>query len=260
MDGGSPLAAETPGLLAAIIAVHPVAVGGIVLSGPASAARQRWLELLAALSGTPPRKIPVNVSPDRLLDLAATLAAGAPVAARGLLAEADRGVVVLPMAERHASATVSALCTALDRQVVVTERDGIGCEREARLAVVACDESEGDDAPLDPRLAERLHLRWTLRAEDSDGYLAPFAAADCRAARARLPCVTVASEAYASLCQVFHETSEAFARKIAESVNNAASASSRRARSSVRSPLPARWRHCTSGATSQPRRFVWPRY
>ena len=59
------------------------------------------------------------------LDLAATLQAGRPVAQKGLLAEADGGVVVLAMAERIEPGTAARLCAVLDERVVMLQRDGI---------------------------------------------------------------------------------------------------------------------------------------
>ena len=69
--------------------------------------RDIWLELLRELlpAEVPFRRVPLHISDGRLLgglDLAATLHAGRPVAERGLLAEADGGVVLLAMAERVA--------------------------------------------------------------------------------------------------------------------------------------------------------------
>ena len=56
-----------------------------------------------AEAAQPVRHIPLHIADGRLLgglDLNATLLAGRPVAERGLLAEADGGVLVLAMAER----------------------------------------------------------------------------------------------------------------------------------------------------------------
>src|SRR4051794_5056841 len=90
---------------AALFAVDPIGLGGVVLRSSAGPLRQCWLDTVAALlpDGTPWLRVPLQVSDERLLgglDLSATLQAGRPVAQRGLLASADGGVVLLSMAER----------------------------------------------------------------------------------------------------------------------------------------------------------------
>ena len=91
-------------LAAAVCAVDP-ALGGAAVRGGPGPARDQWLELLRSLlpAQAPVRRVPVHVHDDRLLgglDLVATLRAGRPVAERGLLAEADGGLVILAGAER----------------------------------------------------------------------------------------------------------------------------------------------------------------
>ena len=98
-------AALSEAMVAALFAVDPVGFGGVVLRSGAGPARDRWLARLAQWlpAGTPWRRVPLHVNDDRLLgvlDLSATLQAGRPIAQRGLLAEADGGVVLLAMAER----------------------------------------------------------------------------------------------------------------------------------------------------------------
>ena len=84
---------------------RPPELGGIAVRAGAGPVRDKWLKLLeeALPAGTPLRRIPLHVRDDRLLgglDLAATLRAGRPVEQKGLLAEADGGIVILAMAER----------------------------------------------------------------------------------------------------------------------------------------------------------------
>ncbi len=90
---------------AALFAVDPVGVGGVAVAARAGPVREAWLALLRGLlpPSAPMRRVPLHVTDDRLLgglDLAATLRAGRPIAQRGLLAEADGGIVLLAMAER----------------------------------------------------------------------------------------------------------------------------------------------------------------
>ena len=91
---------------AALLAIDP-ALGGVCVRAAAGPLRDAWLAALRAM--LPPdvawRRMPSGIAEGRLLgglDLAATLAAGRPVAERGLLAAADGGIVVVPMAERLA--------------------------------------------------------------------------------------------------------------------------------------------------------------
>ena len=136
-------------LALAVFAVAPLALGGVRLRGPAGPQRLAWLEALRDLlpPQMPWRPLPLHASDDALhggLDLAATLAAGRPVRQRGLLAQAEGGIVIAAMAERLSAPRAAQLCSALD--------DG------ARLAVVALDEGQGEDEAAPSALVERLAL------------------------------------------------------------------------------------------------------
>ncbi len=154
-------------LAAAVFAVAPAALGGVLLRCGAGPVRDRWMELLAARlpEGTPLRRMPHGIGDERLLgglDLAATLRSGRPVAQRGLLAEADGGVLLLPMAERIPAGTAARLAAALDRGEVQVARDGIAVTLVCRVGLVACDEGQGDDDPVRTVLGERLAFRLDL--------------------------------------------------------------------------------------------------
>ena len=155
-------------LAAALMSVDPVGTGGIALRALAGPVRDQWLQVMRDLQppDTPMRRIPLHVSDGRLLgglDLAATLSAGRPVAERGLLVEADGGIVELAMAERIAAGTAARLNMAFDSGEVVLERDGLAMRSPARFAVVALDEGVGDDEGLLNALLDRLafHLELT---------------------------------------------------------------------------------------------------
>ncbi|MFO1160363.1 MAG: magnesium chelatase subunit D [Reyranellaceae bacterium] len=148
-------------LAAALLAVDPAGTVGVALRGPWGPAREDWLAALAALlpADTPMRRLPPGIGDDRLLgglDLAATLQARRPIVERGLLAEADGGIVLVPMAERLAPGTVARLAAVLDQASVAVERDGVAARHTARLGVVAFDESVGEDERLAAALADRL--------------------------------------------------------------------------------------------------------
>ncbi|MEY3144823.1 MAG: magnesium chelatase ATPase subunit, partial [Pseudomonadota bacterium] len=87
-------------LVAALFAVDPAGLGGVALRASADQGRDQWLALVKALlpASVPLRRIPLHISDSALLgglDLAATLQAGRPVSQRGVLAQADGGVVML---------------------------------------------------------------------------------------------------------------------------------------------------------------------
>lgn len=178
--------------VAALLAADPHGFGGVVVRAGAGPLRDRWLDALRTLlDARPLRRLPPGTGDDRLiggLDLPATLALGRPVLGRGVLAEADGGVLVVPMAERTSPATSARLAAALDAGTVAVERDGIGARHPARIGLVLLDEGEGDET-VPEALADRLAFRIDLggiglgdldppRARASASAGAPIARAD----------------------------------------------------------------------------------
>ena len=192
---------------AALLLVDPAGLGGVLLRSPAGPVRDAWLTLLQALAppGMPLPRLPASASEDRLLgglDLSATLAAGRPVAQAGLLTQADGGIVVAAMAERMPAVNAAHLCTALDQGALRLERDGLTQHLPARVAVVALDESQGEDRPPSAGLADRLGLWVDLSALSlrdtvtADGAMAQEVAQ----ARSRLNVVTLPDDLIQALC------------------------------------------------------------
>ncbi len=153
----------------ALLAVDMSGLGGMLLSGPASADVNLLLERFRRiLPGAPAmRRLPPNIGDDRLIggiDLSATLSAGRPVLRNGLLAEIDGGLLVAPMAERLDRTVAARLAAALDSGDIRIERDGFSRILAARFALIALDESEpGEDGlstSLRDRLAFALQTRW----------------------------------------------------------------------------------------------------
>ncbi|MCJ2093855.1 magnesium chelatase subunit D [Methylobacterium sp. J-072] len=143
---------------ARLLATDPHGFGGAVLRAGPGPVRERWLDSLRAMlpPETPWRRLPPGIGDDSLLgglDLAATLAAGRPVARAGLLAEADGGLIVVPMAERLPPGIAARLAGALDT--------GTASESPARFGLVLLDEGEGDETVSDA-LADRLAFRIDL--------------------------------------------------------------------------------------------------
>ncbi len=156
-------------LAAELFAIDPARLGGIVVTALAGPVRDRWLDIARGLlpSNAPVRKVPLNVTDERLLgglDLAATLATGRAMAETGLLAEVDGGVVIVPMAERMTGGLAARLTAALDQGRVAIERDGLGLSFPSRFGVIALDERMSDDEATPAALRDRLAIHCDLRA------------------------------------------------------------------------------------------------
>ena len=138
---------------------------GIHVKAAAGPVRDRFLGMLRAMMPVeaPWRRCPASIADDRLLgglDLTVTLATGQAAVARGLLAEADGGIVIIGSAERLTAGTAARLATTLDLGAVVAERDGFTIRHPARLGLVLLDEGIEEDLPagLRDRLAFRVDL------------------------------------------------------------------------------------------------------
>lgn len=187
-----------------LLAVDPVGAGGVSLRSPPGLVRDRWLALLRAVLPPPAplRKVPLGIAEGRLLgglDLGATLRAGRPAAERGILAEADGGVVLLAMAERLPAATAARIAAVLDSGEVAMSRDGTALRSAARIGVVALDEGIEDErtpAALLDRLAFHVDLPG-LPADAGEPLPGPDAIA---AARVLLPSVQTDDAVLEALC------------------------------------------------------------
>lgn len=162
-------------LAAEVFATDPVRFGGIVVRAPAGHARDAWMNYLASLlsAGTPLRRIPLHISDERLLgglDLSATLAAGRPVAMRGILEEANGGVIVLPCAERLDPALASRITSAIDLGAIAVERDGFARKVTTRFAFIALDEGCSEDERLPSAIMDRAALHIDLGAADAKDF------------------------------------------------------------------------------------------
>jgi magnesium chelatase subunit D len=193
-------------LAACLLAVDPPALGGIVVRYAYGSAIELVVQRVRSLlpAEAPFRRLPHHITDGRLLgglDLATTLQAGRPVFERGLLAEADGGVLVLPMAERLTSAMIARLCSVLDRGEVAVERDGFALRNASHLAVIALDEGAADDerpgAALLDRLAVHLILDATAPACVGEAILDAEAVAE---ARALLPAVVAEDAMLKAFC------------------------------------------------------------
>ncbi len=181
-------------LAATLFAIDPAGLGGVAVRGGPAPPRDAWMSVLKArlAADAPVRRAPLHIEDDRLLgglDLAASLAAGRPIAQRGVLAESDGGVVILPMAERMDDATAARLSSALDRGEIAVEREGLAERQAAHIGVVALDDGAEPDEHPPAALLERLAFRLDLSGLPARGVAldsAPEVAAVAQA-RARLP-------------------------------------------------------------------------
>lgn len=190
-------------LAATLLAIDPAGLGGACLHALPGPVRDGWLVLLRGLlpEGAPWRRVPLDIADGRLLgglDLTATLRAGRPVAERGLLAEADGGVVILAMAERLAAGTAARLGAVLDTGLVNAERDGMALRSASRIGVVALDEGIGPEESPPAALLDRLAFRLDLTAlRHADAAQPP--PADLDIPRAILPAVTAGADVLEAL-------------------------------------------------------------
>jgi magnesium chelatase subunit D len=155
-------------LVASLVAIDPVGLGGVSLRGGAGPARDQWLASFR--EGLPPtapvRRAPLNIADDRLLgglDLAASLSMGRAVAQRGLLVDCDGGVVILAMAERLEAGIAARLAAVLDQAEVTIEREGLTQRWPTCFGVVALDEGIEPDERPPAALLERLAFRVDLK-------------------------------------------------------------------------------------------------
>ena len=173
-------------LVAHILVSDPHGFGGIILRARAGPVRERWLHYLQTLAHqaglkTPLRRIPLGISDENLLgglDLEATIHTGKPVFRSGVMANSDRQILLLPMAERVDVNVVSRISMALDQGLLRLERDGQSHLLPCHFGVVALDEGieaeERANIKLQDRLAFHLSLdeiHWHDLPENEDGLI-----------------------------------------------------------------------------------------
>ncbi|WP_295632334.1 magnesium chelatase subunit D [Novosphingobium sp.] len=147
-------------LIAARLCAADPGLGGLILRGGWDLRDAVISELREHLPpGAPVRRIPSHIDDERLLggiDLTATLSRGEAVSRIGLLAEADGGLVIVPMAERLSDAVAGRIAAVMDTGELVVERDGMALRGAARFVIVALDDGvEPDERPA-AGLVERM--------------------------------------------------------------------------------------------------------
>jgi magnesium chelatase subunit D len=192
--------------VAALLAIDPKGLGGVILRGPADPLRDEWLEKLRKMmpKGAPWRRVPLGIADSRLLgglDLAASLSSGRPIAQQGLLAESDGGIVIVPMAERVESQTIARITTVLDQGALNIAREGVSFDQATRFAVVALDEGATEEEQVAEALADRLafHIGFGPHGLKRDMPTLP-SMADIQAARQNVSKVMVPPELPQAFC------------------------------------------------------------
>lgn len=168
-DSGSQDVWADAALAAALFAIDPVGLGGVVIRSGPGPVRDAWLAMVREMSPPdgPEGRIPPHIQDDRLLgglDFGASLAARRPIVERGVLAQSHGGVVVLPMAERIDDGVGARIAAVLDAGEVVLERDGVTTSTPARFGLLALDEGAGPDEHLPDALSDRLAFHLDLNA------------------------------------------------------------------------------------------------
>lgn len=185
--------------------VDPVGLGGVWLKAGFGPVRQTWLTQLQHL-GLNLQRIPHHIDHERLLggiDLSVTLAQGRVVEQRGLLAQADGGLVLLQMAEKLSPSTLAMLLQAQDQGQV--QGLSLNSVHPSRFGVVALDESLEDEPGVPLKLKERLALWLDVQAVDwreSEEQLAPLPEHECQQVRSLLRQVQATTAQQQALCEV----------------------------------------------------------
>lgn len=179
---------EDAAIACALLAVDCDGLKGAVLKSPGGPARDGWIAAFRGmLHDRKFFRLPPHVGTDRLtggIDVAATLRSGTPCHDKGLIAEAQGGVMLLTSAERLGADKAALLAPALD----------LG---SSSFTIIACDEGI-DDEHVPSILSERLGLLIDLRDCDTAPELEGF---DPEPARRMLPFVTVPDAIIEGLCQ-----------------------------------------------------------
>ena len=172
--------------VAQLLVINPHGLGGVILRARSGPVRDRWLAYLntvAQLGGMrmPLRKMPLGISDENLIggiDLDQTLRTGKAVLRQGLLAQCDRQLLLMPMAERIEVSTVAKVVSALDNGYISIERDGQSRKIESHFGVVALDEGIEDDEQANEKIRQRTAfllnldiLGWRDLPETDDDFL-----------------------------------------------------------------------------------------
>ncbi|WP_305983785.1 VWA domain-containing protein [Roseibium sp. MMSF_3544] len=159
-------------LAAKLLKIGGPQLGGLWLKARAGGVREAYLSRLKEMLGskTPWTRVPSSVGHSALLgsiDIPATAKSGRVVATRGLLARADEGILLLPMAERLEAATAAIIGNAMDIKTTQSPCHSSAqaiSPQKARFWVIAIDEAATPEEHVPPALSDRLGLIADLSA------------------------------------------------------------------------------------------------
>lgn len=208
-DAGALEAWQSACRAAELTAIDPIGTAGVIIAGAYGETQQLWLRALQALLGPSQRfrRVPGHIGDDRLLgglDLAATLSAGRPIVSRGLLAEANGCILLLPSAERMSQRVSAQIASARDLGGIDLQRDGASVWSPTRFGIIAFDESMPDEEGISIALADRVGMRVDL--DGIGGRVAAEAhvasSSDIAEAQSRLASVIAGEDAISALCSL----------------------------------------------------------
>jgi len=155
--------------LALLLAAIDPGIGGVLLRGDKGSGKTTLARGLAALlpGDAPFVELPLGATEDRVLgsiDLAAALASGAERVRRGLLADADGGVLYVDEVNLLADHLVDTLLDVAVSGEHRLERDGVSVVQAARFVLVGTMNPE--EGELRPQLLDRFGLCVTVHAPD----------------------------------------------------------------------------------------------
>jgi len=171
-----------------ILAVGGPSIGGLWLTARASGVRDRFLSHLRALTPSLPHvRLPPGTNAAALsghLDITRSLAESQLVWDSGILATADGGLLIIPMAERLEPGAAAVISEAMDTGACPSARsspDTGGKPAPCRFTVIALDEAADPEEALPTALADRLGLHINLDGVALASSLLPAAPAQPRA-------------------------------------------------------------------------------
>lgn len=151
-------------LALSLLATDP-RIGGLLISGDRGAAKSTAARALASLLGEAPFiNLPLGATEDRLvgtLDIDAAFS-GKAILKRGLMAEANGGILYIDEVNLLADPLVDVLLDAAAMGIVRVERDGLSAENPARFALIGSMNPE--EGNLRPQFLDRFGLSVTVEA------------------------------------------------------------------------------------------------
>ncbi|MDG5496907.1 VWA domain-containing protein [Niveispirillum sp. BGYR6] len=150
-----------------ILARGGAAIGGLWLTARASGVRDHFLDQLGRITqATPTLKLPPGATAAALcghLDMSRSLKRGRLIWDSGILAAADGGILLIPMAERLEAGAAAIIAAAMDTGTCPALRPSAeGGQQPSRFAVVALDEAAEPEEMLPACLSDRLGLHICL--------------------------------------------------------------------------------------------------